>query len=916
MMLEKFFTFGGRHRLATVLILAAVTGVAIYGITKLRVDANYDSFMSANDPTYPDYERTIAEFGSDNTTIIYLRDDALFTTQRLRQIEELVSGLSDLEPVEKVESLFSSLNIQDREGLLEISPLLDTAPEDPEELLKAKADALYSPLLKRNVISEDGRVTAVILTVRRDRRDPTFNRKFFNTIEQRIAPLRKNFDEVFQIGPPRLNYEIEHAMFSDIFRLTPLATAILMVTIFLFVGAGIAGVLPLMTAALSVLWTLGFMGLVGLPVSLLTALLPTLLIVIGSAEDTHMLSEYLHELASTGRGDRQQAIRFMAKKIALPVTLNTFTTVLGFYANAFNQIILIKQFAYASSFGMAASFFATVLFIPLAISFFSPKTIHPVEEHEKPKGIVGAIVGGLGFLSARFQKTIVAVMAVILVVFAYLSFSVQVTNDPLSYFKAGTPLIRDADTLHRDLAGMSVFFLTLEAKEANAFKRPEEMKKIEHIDGLLAELGFDKTVSLANCLALVNREMHQGDAAFHRVPDRQDLIEQYLLFFQREDLEQYANHDYRVANTIVRHHFSDSHSLNSRLVRLREELPKILGPHITFRLTGENLMINQAAESLFTGEIQSLGMLISVIFVIMSFLYTTMLAGVVSLVPNIIPIIINFGLMAILGIPLNPGTTMVACIAIGIAVDDTTHLLARFNDERKKTADLDEALQRTIWGEAVPVIATTVSLALGFAILMISKFSIVEQFGLLSAVTMVVGLLTDMTITPILLKHIRLVGIWEIIGLKVGREVLAHSPLFEGMRPFQIKKTILLSELVTVPKGSDVIVQGARGRSMYMVLTGSVDVLRAHGAGAQKVSTLGAGEIFGEVGYTQEIERTSTVRATSDTTLLKLDFPSVQKVLRWYPNIAARLNLNISRILGSRLANMHARTTQLGVADA
>jgi CRP-like cAMP-binding protein len=173
---------------------------------------------------------------------------------------------------------------------------------------------------------------------------------------------------------------------------------------------------------------------------------------------------------------------------------------------------------------------------------------------------------------------------------------------------------------------------------------------------------------------------------------------------------------------------------------------------------------------------------------------------------------------------------------------------------------------------------------------------------------MITGLLTDLLFTPLLLRHIRLIGIWEIIALKVGRDVLAHSPLFEGMSRFQIKKAILLSQLVTVPQGQDILVQGTRGRNMYLVLSGAVEVRRTGDARTERIAALGPGEIFGEVGYTQETERTATVRASSDVTLLQLEFTSVQKALRWYPRIAARLNLNISRILGERLASMHLRT--------
>ena len=903
-MVEQLLTFGSRYRLLSFLLVIAFTAVAAGGLIQLKVDTSYDSLISESDPGRPAYLATIEEFGSDNTTIIYLKDEKLFSSERLTQLEDLTYALQEIESVESVESLFTVLNIRDEEGMLESGPLMDYVPEEEDEIRRVRDNATYSPLIRGNFLSEDGTVTALTVTVRRDRTDPKFNIALFDAIESLITPLRTDFDEVFQIGPPRLNVEIERGMFADMQFLSPISTALLIGMIIFFLRTATAAIIPLATSGISVLWTFGFMGYLGLPITLLTAIVPSLVIVIGSTEDTHMLASYLHGVKENQPVDRRRAIFFMARHVGLPIFITSFTTAVGFLTNALNDIPLIQGFAYATSFAMFANLVSTILIVPLILSLVGPKTSKLAPSDQRPSGVIGKLVGVLETVAERYEKPVLVVTGLFLLVFGYLSFTVNVSNDPLSYFKSSNPLVQDSAKLHRDLAGMQLFYLTLESDQPDAFKTPELLEQLEKVDRFMeSQSGYDKVISLADYLALVNREMQQGSADTYHVPGSRDLIEQYLLLFQRSDIERYISHDFRRANIIVRHNLSDSHLLNAKIRALTEELDAGLGEGLSYRFSGENLMINRAAESLFSGQISSLLLLLAIIFVIMALLFTSLSAGFLSLLPNSIPVVLNFGVMGLLGIPLNPGTATVAVIAVGIAVDDTIHFLMRYNDECKKDADQARAIRATLWTESVPVVSTSISLAAGFAVLLFSNFAIVAQFGALAAATMLYAMIADLLVTPLVLKHMRLAGIWEIVGLKVGREVLLNSPLFTNMTPYEIKKAIVLSQVRTYAPGEEIVTQESHGRSMFLMLSGSVDVMHEAGERSHRtIGTLTPGQVFGEVGFALDAERTASVVAREDVELLELDFESTGRALRFSPRIAAKLYLNISRVLGERLA--------------
>ncbi|MDQ7090965.1 MAG: cyclic nucleotide-binding domain-containing protein [Methylococcales bacterium] len=264
-----------------------------------------------------------------------------------------------------------------------------------------------------------------------------------------------------------------------------------------------------------------------------------------------------------------------------------------------------------------------------------------------------------------------------------------------------------------------------------------------------------------------------------------------------------------------------------------------------------------------------------------------------------------FGTMGLLGIPLNPGTAIVAVIAIGIAIDDTIHILSTYNKECRIDGDQVAAARRAIRSEAMPVMATSLSLAAGFLILTASRFNIIAQFGQLSALTMIVAVFSDLLITPVLFKRIRLVSLWDVIALNVGKEVLASSKIFADMTPFQIKRVILLSQMREYQAGETVIQQGDVDDKLFIVIEGDAEIILHEKNEREKtIAQLGSGDVFGEAGYTGNVTRTATVKVSSKSQplqLIMINQQQIQSVMRFHPRLHAKLNYNICKILAKRL---------------
>ena len=909
--IDSVMTFGARKPLISSLIVLFITIFSSFGLLQLKIDSSSESMINAKDKSIPIYNQIIKEFGSDNLILIHYQHDDLFSTDKIKIVDEVSYALQNLKIVEKVESLTTTLHIRNTQDGLEIASLINTLPETKKAAQVIKENALYSPLIVGNQLSKDGKKAAIIVTLRPAFKKAKFNRQAYELIEKTIQPLYQNFDSVFQIGNPRLSVEFEEGMLSDITKITPLGGFVLFLSLVLMLRTAMAAFLPIITSVLSIIWTFGLLGYFGIPINLLTVVLPALIIVIGSTEDTHMLAVYLEAIAKDKARQRFPAIQFMARHVGLPVIITSFTTIIGFLANAFSDITLISHFGIGSALGMFSNLIVTILVLPTLLKLFGSKKNQTNTDAKTKKRWVIIFLEFIERASDLHQKKIIIITSCCLVIFTFFSLQVTVSNDPLSFFKQDSQIVANSHTIHKNLAGIQVFFITINAAKGKDFRHPSELKKLELIETFMkTQRVYDKTVSINDYLKLINQEIHESNPTFYKIPHTQALIEQYLMLFQRHDIKRVLSSDYRRVNIIVRHNLSDSAVLNLYLEQLSVKMQQLLNNTNTFSLTGKNLLINKAAESLFTSQVWSITILIAIICVLMSIMYSSLTAGLVSLIPNLIPVIVMFGVMGILGISLNPGTAIVAVIAIGIAIDDTIHILSTYNKECRRDGNQIAAAKRAVKAEAIPVIATSLSLAAGFLILSVSTLHIISQFGQLSALTMIVAMFSDLLITPILFKRIQLVSLLDVITFKIGKEVLLKSDIFEGMKSYQIKQIILLSQMREYAAGKTIIQQGDVDDKLFIVIAGHADIILYEGTEQEKtIAHLAAGDVFGEAGFVGGVTRTATIRVPITQSTKKqplhviiLTHKQVQASMRFYPRLQAKLNYNICKILALHLS--------------
>lgn len=330
-------------------------------------------------------------------------------------------------------------------------------------------------------------------------------------------------------------------------------------------------------------------------------------------------------------------------------------------------------------------------------------------------------------------------------------------------------------------------------------------------------------------------------------------------------------------------------------------------PEVTVRPTGSLILLNEATDDIVWGQITSLGFALVVIFVVLSLLFLSLKVGLLSLLPNVLAILVLFGVMGMTGITLNLGTSIIASIAIGIAVEDAIRYLARLSDEIRTTHDQEKAIFQTISTVGKPIIYASTALGLGFMVFLFSSFVPIQKFGFLTALTVAVAFVNDLVLLPALLATTRIITLWDLLYLRLGKDPDKTIGLFEGLRPAQAKIVTLMGELKLFPDGQAIVRQGELGNEMFVIIGGKAEVRVNVNGQSRVVRELSRGDVFGEMGLIRHHVRTADVVAAEDVEVLVVNERFLTRMQRRYPRIGAKIFLNVAKILSDRLEREIAR---------
>jgi uncharacterized protein len=741
----------------TLLALAPLVELSPLRLT-LRIDPSTEPLLPRDDPSRGAYEEAVREFGDDEVFVVALETDDVFRRERLEQLRRVTDAIARLPEVRTVQSLTDVIAFRwEPEGeWIDVGRFLHEIPEDPAALARVRERALADPLYRRAIISDDGRTAAVNVTFRE-----MTDKEFLDAqLEERIQAIlaAESGDGVrFHVaGRPHLKHAVYHGMLRDLRVLVPAGLVVLALVLWVSFGTRRSVVLPLGVVAVAIVWTYGAIAFLERPLSILTTMLGPMLISVGSVYGVHVVGRYEEE-AATAASPHAAALATL-EHVRLPALISGATTLVGFGANLISDVPAVFELGAFSLLGVASMTLLTVAGIPPLLALLP---LRGASQRTRLAARIGdfldeRLIALSGFV-ARRANLLVAAFAVVTLASAVLIPRIVIDTDYLSFFAEDKPVRRDFDAVNRLLSGAIPLFVALDGGAPGAFREPEAMRGLERLQHVAdGAPHVSRTLSLADTVRVMNRALEQDDPAEERIPDTRAAVAELLFLAPKGHLERFANVDHSRTNLWVRTGAVGSEAIREVETALEGALQAARLPaNVHGVVTGNALLLARSADGIAEQQPQTVGLAALVIFGLVWASLRSLKLGVVAMIPNLVPVIVYFGMLGAGVAPLSLPTSLIGSVALGITIDDTVHTLARYRDERRLGLAPAAAVQQTARHVGRAVLITAAMLALGFSVMGLSDFAKLQEFGWLSAATLTVCLLTDVLLLGALLVRSR-----------------------------------------------------------------------------------------------------------------------------------------------------------------
>ena len=732
----QFHTLIERYRFPVLLVTLVISVIAVAASLKLKGETRLDIWFIENDPDLVQYQTFVNQFGGGETLVVLLRPKQIFDEQFLSQLDNLTRSYAGESAVTEIISLTSARTIQRTHRGVEIGPLIPTVPQDDRELYLTRERVLADPLYRNLLLLEDGSQTPIIFVLRDVGEDLTQKQELLSRIKASLNEVMPSVSYSIA-GTPVLDDALMRYMIRDMKLLGPLTALVIVIALAWFFRS-IAGVLiPLTLVATALCWTFGLMTILGWKANILTTILAPLIGGAGIAECIHIQAHY-QRCRNAGIAP-VEASRQSFSRLFTPCLVTASTTVVGMFSLIVIPLGPVRQLGVLAGFGTAVAFLLTVTALPAVLTLLpaghvarSKRTFLNTTNRSwttigrrNPKGVLllGLVIGltcGAGVMRLRMGNTIT------------------------SYLRPGDPVLSDFEKVDHALGGTGTIDIILTAPPGRVFTDPAMLNSVAECRKFIStQPGFGRTWSLLEPYQALVQASGREETSLTINDERWYL----LLIESDESIRQYLSVDKRTARLTAQIKISQWNQVNTHIQETERWLAVSLKDGVTGHVTGYLKLMSNMQRSLLDSQLAALAITFAVMVLLITALFHSWRIGLLSMVPNILPVIVTLGLMGWMHRPLDVGTILVGDVLLAVIVDDTIHYLFFFRRSLESEGNIEAAIEQA--DEVVPaIIATSIILAGTFGVAVFGSFKPSVNFGLLSIITLLTALLYEVLVLP------------------------------------------------------------------------------------------------------------------------------------------------------------------------
>ena len=721
----------------------------------VRFDYSLENFLPADDPAILAWNDFAERYEPDDAYIVIgFEAGDVFAPETLRNLRRLTDELGALDGVEEVASPVNVAGLRGSPEGLSVEPYVgDTIPTDPAALAALRRALLADSAAVGYVVNAAGDAAALFL-----RLDPTLNNyegraEVIDAVEGVLAPLDGRYDFRFSGFPYLRNTYVELLQVETVKYVALSSLVILLVLLWLF--RNVRGVvLPLVTVYFGVLATIATMTLFAAPIDVLTSTVAAIILVVGVADAMHLLVKYYNGLG--GGMTKREAIRQMVVRLGAATFLTSVTTAIGFGTLMTSRVVPMQRFGLFTAAGVLLTFVISLVLVTVVL-LWAPAPKQPHVQRLGRGRLDGLLAWVDGFTERRALPIVVVTAGLValgLLGATRLHINTYINDD----MGPRTQVYQDLVWFEQRLTTPWQFEVLLRGEEG-AFKDPAALRQAEAVaDWLEARPEVRRVVAVPDLLKELNQALHGDSLAYYRLPEDAALAAQQLFLLEITDpdlLQRFVDFDYGEARVAALMNDIGSARMKAFRADLDAFLGRTLDGGLTASSTGTVVLAAQLSDYLVSSLLFSIALAFGFISLLMAGLFRNAKLVLISLVPNVIPLVAVAGLMGFAGIDVNPATAVIFSISFGIAVDDTIHVLARLKQELGAGRPLREAIRATLLGTGKALVLTSLVLIGGYGALLTSRFESTTYLGGLVSVTVVFALLADLFLLPALLHLLK-----------------------------------------------------------------------------------------------------------------------------------------------------------------
>jgi len=758
---NRMFRIIVAHPWAVIACTAIVTIALGFGMRHLAKDDSSDKMLPDNDPILR-YTRAMEQvFASDEFLVVAVESPDPFSQATVAKLVRLTAGFATVPDVREVISPTSTKNVTGFAGEISSVPLIDERrpPSTPEELDAYRKAITGKRLFRGILISEDGRSFGFVLRLAMNP-----DKKAVVAAVQKIVDGAQGPERIVVSGSPAINIQVGKYMARDMARYFPLVILLILATLWLNFRSVRGVLLPFAGILIPVVWLLGLQGWLGVPISVIGTMIPTLVIAVGVSYGVHVLTDYYEQ--APGRTVRREILMDTLVSIAPTIALAGGTAVIGFASLMANETPILREFGALTATGIFFSAVVSMTFIPSCLVLMQPPGARTRAQDRAD--LTARFLGWVADFNSR-RRGVAITVGLVLVLGALAGYPrLRLETNAINFFREDDPVRADIGYISTQFGGTITIRTIIEAPETGSILRPEYLRQMQEFQRFLE--GFDrvgKTLSIGDMIRDMNQALHEGDPAWDILPETREAAEQLLFVYSMgsrpDEFEGLIDPSHTMATVTARLRQVNARNepLGTRdtaiiLEKIRVYIAANFSPELKVTPTGRAQDIVRSSDYIVKGLIRSMATAIVPIWLLASVIFRSPAAGFFGVVTTGIGLLLNFGVMGWLGLPLDIATTLISSIAIGIGVDDAMHYLLRMRRSMAAgETDHARAMAETIRGAGRAIVFTSVTMVLGFSIFMVASFRPVVYFGGLTALSMITTSVAALFVVPVLLLTAR-----------------------------------------------------------------------------------------------------------------------------------------------------------------